>query len=313
MTQTPTPLSHDEAIDELCGCSATVTVLSYQEAIEGYLALRGMTPDAFRPAASEVEKLQAFYEGGLAMRRKIEETAANADQFCDCPPDDCRGQPKKCRYATIGWKRSRPAAEYGRIHTDGSRSGGQPLGTNTSADQVEAVSLTDAFEMGFAWRGMLQGQTLEDSRAVGRTLYSDAFSKISAAIEREVKAQGFNSFQDADAGISAAWKIILAAIAALPAPDTNALVTAAYNEGWAKGHAHAAEVDNAAPAITEAKLREALLMHNDALRSACSIADRNGEETNWRAFRGQCHYTLAEYHELVNECRAALGSSHDPD
>ncbi len=51
------------------------------------------------------------------------------------------------------------------------------------------------------------------------------------------------------------------------------------------------------------KLREALLMHNDVLRSACSIAGRNGEATNWLSFRGRCHYTLAEYHELVNEAR----------
>lgn len=35
-------LSHDEAIAALCGCAATVTVLSYQEAIEGYFSLRGM-------------------------------------------------------------------------------------------------------------------------------------------------------------------------------------------------------------------------------------------------------------------------------
>lgn len=35
-------LNHDEAIDALCGCAATVTTLSYQEAIEGYFALRGL-------------------------------------------------------------------------------------------------------------------------------------------------------------------------------------------------------------------------------------------------------------------------------
>jgi hypothetical protein len=55
-----------------------------------------------------------------------------------------------------------------------------------------------------------------------------------------------------------------------------------------------------------AKLREALVQHNDRLRSAASIADRDGKETNWLSFRGQCHYTLAEYHELVNEARQAL-------
>ncbi|WP_332772969.1 hypothetical protein [Phenylobacterium sp.] len=35
-------LTHDQAIDALCGCAATVTVLSYQEAIEGYFKLRGL-------------------------------------------------------------------------------------------------------------------------------------------------------------------------------------------------------------------------------------------------------------------------------
>ena len=34
-------MTHDEAIDAICGCAQTVTVLSYQEAIEGYLKLRG--------------------------------------------------------------------------------------------------------------------------------------------------------------------------------------------------------------------------------------------------------------------------------
>lgn len=38
----PNALSHDEALDAITGCAATVTVLSYQEAIEGYLKLRGI-------------------------------------------------------------------------------------------------------------------------------------------------------------------------------------------------------------------------------------------------------------------------------
>lgn len=52
--------------------------------------------------------------------------------------------------------------------------------------------------------------------------------------------------------------------------------------------------------------KDALAQHNDRLRSAQQIAFREGAETNWKAFRGQCAYTLAEFHELVNECRAAL-------
>lgn len=38
-------LNHDAAIAAICGCAATVTILSYQEAIEGYLKLRGIEFD----------------------------------------------------------------------------------------------------------------------------------------------------------------------------------------------------------------------------------------------------------------------------
>jgi hypothetical protein len=37
-------MTHDEALDAITGCARTVAVLSYQEAIEGYLQLRGMWP-----------------------------------------------------------------------------------------------------------------------------------------------------------------------------------------------------------------------------------------------------------------------------
>lgn len=46
MTEKTGNLSHDEAIKVICDCAATVTVLSYQEAIEGYLDLRGISPEA---------------------------------------------------------------------------------------------------------------------------------------------------------------------------------------------------------------------------------------------------------------------------
>jgi hypothetical protein len=39
------PMSHSEALDAIIGCASTVTVLSYQEAIEGYLKLRGIRYD----------------------------------------------------------------------------------------------------------------------------------------------------------------------------------------------------------------------------------------------------------------------------
>lgn len=59
----------------------------------------------------------------------------------------------------------------------------------------------------------------------------------------------------------------------------------------------------------EARMREALVQHNDRLRSAQQIASREGADTNWKSFRGAVTYTLAEYHELVNECRQALGDN----
>jgi hypothetical protein len=63
------PLGHDEAIDALCGCAATVTVLSYQEAIEGYLSLRGLPAD---PAAT-IEALQAQVEAKDAEIGRLKE------------------------------------------------------------------------------------------------------------------------------------------------------------------------------------------------------------------------------------------------
>lgn len=61
-----------------------------------------------------------------------------------------------------------------------------------------------------------------------------------------------------------------------------------------------------------ARLQEALIQHNDRLRSAQQIAFRDGNDTNWQAFRGQCTYTLAEYHDLTNKARlAALGDRHE--
>ena len=59
------------------------------------------------------------------------------------------------------------------------------------------------------------------------------------------------------------------------------------------------------------RLREALVQHNDRLRSAAQVAARDGQDTNWKTFRGQITYTLAEYHDLVIAARAALGASHE--
>lgn len=47
-------LSHDAAIDAICKCAASISVLSYQEAIEGYFKLRGLPiPDAPSLAAQD--------------------------------------------------------------------------------------------------------------------------------------------------------------------------------------------------------------------------------------------------------------------
>lgn len=65
-----------------------------------------------------------------------------------------------------------------------------------------------AFEIGFCWRSQLIGQTLEDSRAVGRTLQSYIFDGL------EVNTSGMNSFESSDSGIVAAKARIIAALRA---------------------------------------------------------------------------------------------------
>lgn len=55
--------------------------------------------------------------------------------------------------------------------------------------------IVSAFDLGFAWRGQLTGQTLEDSRAVGRTLGSDLFDGL------PVNADAVPSFESGDAGM----------------------------------------------------------------------------------------------------------------
>lgn len=83
----------------------------------------------------------------------------------------------------------------------------------TSADLIER-----AFEIGFCWRSQLLGQTLEDSRAVGRTLESYIFEGL------DIDLDYFNSFESSDAGIVEAKKRIVAAlrIAATP-PQSRAV------------------------------------------------------------------------------------------
>lgn len=64
--------THEQALDALCGCAATVSVLSYQEAIEGYFKLRGLPipPDqaALNPADTA---LKAAVERVTAMSVRL--------------------------------------------------------------------------------------------------------------------------------------------------------------------------------------------------------------------------------------------------
>jgi hypothetical protein len=71
---------------------------------------------------------------------------------------------------------------------------------------VERLAL-EAFELGYCWRGSLIGQTLEDSRAVGRTLCSDVFEDW-----LPIDFDDVPSFDTADTGIFHAKNAIRAAI-----------------------------------------------------------------------------------------------------
>jgi Lar family restriction alleviation protein len=106
-----------------------------------------------------------------------------------------------------------------------------------------------------------------------------------------------------------AWNTRAKGITATDTPPDNLVpllkaMAASYHDGHMWDHLDREAVTRAAARVAE--LEAALIQHNDRLRSAVSIAEREGKDTNWLAFRGNCHYTLAEYHELVNGCRAAL-------
>lgn len=94
------------------------------------------------------------------------------------------------------------------------------------APEPQPLRLSDAFDMGFSWSLGLRGQTLEDSRAVGRTLMTDALEPIHDAIRAQTEALGFDSFQNADHGIVAAKAIIMAAL------DDGTNVTTRDRDGW---------------------------------------------------------------------------------
>jgi hypothetical protein len=87
-----------------------------------------------------------------------------------------------------------------------------PVQAHSLPREVGTVSAVDAFEMGFSFGMSMRGQTLEDSRAVGRLLYSDMFKSIAPQIENAINEQGFDSFQNADSGMCQAKRIIRAAL-----------------------------------------------------------------------------------------------------
>jgi hypothetical protein len=62
-----------------------------------------------------------------------------------------------------------------------------------------------------------------------------------------------------------------------------------------------------------ARLRESLIDHNDLLRSARAIANREGVEgqiasTNWDAFYDRVAVCLKKHHQITNDARAALNT-----
>ena len=65
------------------------------------------------------------------------------------------------------------------------------------------------------------------------------------------------------------------------------------------------------------RLRGALLDHNDLLRSAIAIAEREGvrgeiASTNWDAYYNRAAVVLKRHHQITTDARAALkGESHD--
>lgn len=61
--------------------------------------------------------------------------------------------------------------------------------------------------------------------------------------------------------------------------------------------------DEVAAEAESERLRKALVDHNDALRSAQQVAQRDGKDTNWLALRGRLTMVLAEHHAITNEAR----------
>tara|TARA_R110000868_G_scaffold381184_1_gene647552 strand:+ start:1018 stop:1581 length:564 start_codon:yes stop_codon:yes gene_type:complete len=81
---------------------------------------------------------------------------------------------------------------------------------------------------------------------------------------------------------------------------------------------HGATINSLLAAEAERdRLREALLDHNDLLRSAIAIAEREGvrgeiASTNWDAYYNRAAVVLKRHHQITTDARAALkGESHE--
>lgn len=59
----------------------------------------------------------------------------------------------------------------------------------------------------------------------------------------------------------------------------------------------------------EAVLQQALVNHNDVLRSAYQIAARKGEQTEWEGFTLRAGSVLHFHHDEVNDARAAIAKA----
>lgn len=81
-----------------------------------------------------------------------------------------------------------------------------------SSDAPANVTPAEAFEMGYSFAMDLRGQTLEDSRAVGRLLHGYGMEAIADRIDEILRRDGFDSFKDADHGICQAKRIIRIAL-----------------------------------------------------------------------------------------------------
>ena len=78
--------------------------------------------------------------------------------------------------------------------------------------------------------------------------------------------------------------------------------------------AQAVAADDAAhgKVLVDAELLMALVNHNDVLRSAHSIAAREGKDTSWATFSPRVGSVLAFHHDDVNAAKAILATLPPP-